>query len=304
MRRFPSFHGLRAFEAAARLGSFLLASEELHLTASAISHQIRALEGYFGRSLFIRHNRQVELTADGQRLFARLSAAFDLIEATCLEIGPNVSTQQQLSLHSAPSFASKWLGPRLPSFIRQHPAVNLHVSATADPADFAKQHDVDLSITYGKPLAQRGVLCEALGTEVIAALAAPAVAARYDLTSPDASHGLVLIDSAVSPVRWSDWFALNQLPFPQDASRPSFDRAALAVAAAAQGLGMVLESTRFAQPELKSGELVRVGRGRFQDISRQLHFLCYREAQQELPKIAAFRKWLVDAVAADTLVEG
>ena len=180
MRRIPNFHGLRAFEAAARLGSFLLASQELHLTPSAVSHQIRALEAYFGRPLFVRQYRQVQLTEEGKRLFERLYEALERIEAACAELSPNSAEEQRLSLHCAPSFASKWLGPRLPSFMREHPTINLHLASSADPIDLARRDEFDMNIAYGSLVPSRGVVFEPLGTESVAALAAPAVAARYD----------------------------------------------------------------------------------------------------------------------------
>ncbi|MBE7204521.1 MAG: LysR family transcriptional regulator, partial [Parafilimonas terrae] len=112
MRRIPSFPALRAFESAARLGSFARASEELHLTPSAVSHQIRALERGFERPLFRRANRQATLTADGERLLAGLSDAFDAIEAVCAELKPPAaSLKAALAVHCTPSFAAKWLGP-------------------------------------------------------------------------------------------------------------------------------------------------------------------------------------------------
>lgn len=296
MRQIPSLHGLRAFESAARLGSFLFASEELHLTPSAISHQIRTLEKHFGRPLFIRHNRQVELTLEGERLFTEIAGAFDTIEAACAEFAPRSAKSQRLSLHCAPSFASKWLGPRLTAFMRGHPAINIRVTANADPVDFARQEQIDLAIAYGKPPAAHGVSAEPLGLELIAALAAPQVASKCDITKPTAKKGMVLIESAVSPVRWSDWFALNGLSSPKGAERPSFDRGALSVSAAAQGLGFALESTRFAQDELKNGELVRAGEGRLRDVRREMHFLCYRTAQRDLKKIVVFRRWLLAAI--------
>ena len=86
MRKLPSLQSLRAFEAAARLQSFLLASEELHLTPSAISHQVRGLEAYLGQSLFTRSNRRVELTDSGARLLGTLSTVFDMVEEACLDL--------------------------------------------------------------------------------------------------------------------------------------------------------------------------------------------------------------------------
>lgn len=296
MRRLPSFHALRAFEAAARLESFLLASTELRLTPSAISHQVRGLEEHFGKPLFLRRNRQVTLTAEGRRLLARLTPAFDAIEVACAELTPTPQARA-LALHCAPSFASKVLGPRLPAFLRDHPEIGLHLSASADPIDLTRQEDFDLAIAYGAAAGLPGIVVEPLGRERIAALAAPALAARLDLANPRVFAEVALVESVRSPVRWPDWFQLNGLPLPSGGARPSFDRGALAVSAAAQGLGLALESTRFAQQELAAGELVILGGGRFRDLERELHFLCYRQAQRDLPRIAAFRRWLLDVLS-------
>lgn len=293
MRKIPSLHALKAFESAARLESFLLASAELHLTPSAISHQVRGLEKYFGRRMFVRYNRQVQLTAEGSRLMSQLTSAFDAIESACADLSHPPQTQE-LALHCSPSFASKWLGPRLQSFVQQHPAINLRLSASADPIDLTRQEDIDLAIAYGKAPAGRGIVIESLGTEQIAALATPVLAARLDPADPASMAQFVLIQSSVSPVRWSDWFVLNGLPVPDGgAPRPSFDRGALAVSAAVQGLGVALESERFAQEELAKGDLVRVGGNRFRSVEQRMHFLCYRAAQRDLPKIVAFRRWLL-----------
>src|ERR1700761_4398348 len=113
MRRMPNFVLLRSFEAAARLESFARAAEELHLTPSAISHQVKELEEYFGRPLFLRRNRRIEPTAEAQRLLTSLSRVFDVIETACndVSLAPNA---QVLAVHCAPSLAAKWLAPRLP----------------------------------------------------------------------------------------------------------------------------------------------------------------------------------------------
>lgn len=290
---------MRAFEAAARLESFQLAGAELHLTPSAVSHQIRALEGHFGKPLFVRHNRQVELTAEGRRLLGRLSEAFDLIEAACGELTPG-SGRQKLVLRCAPSFASKWLGPRLATFLRAHPLVNLRLFASADPVDLARADDVDLAIVYGEAPSGGAVGVLPLGEERILPMAAPQVARETNLARIDAQDTPALIESTLSPVRWADWFEMNAMKLPRDVSGPSFDRGALAVAAAEQGLGIALESTRFAEEELSRGTLVPVsGPGR-QPPCRPLHFLCVRKAQSDVAQIAAFRDWLLAEVAKDT----
>ena len=298
MRRIPSFLALRAFESAARLGSFARASEELHLTPSAISHQVKALEQHFGRPLFVRLSRQVELTAEGDHLLGSLTPAFDSIEAACTEIG-RTQNEEVLALHCAPSFASKWLGPKLPSFLNGHPGINLRLSASAEPIDLTRHEDLDLVIAYGSAPSRRGVVAEPLGVEIVTALAAPRLATACERAGDLSLDGVALIESAVSPVRWSDWCGLNGLPPPSSGSRPSFDRGALAVSAAVQGLGIALESTRFAHDELAKGELVAFGGSRWRGVPRVLHFLCYRSAQRDLGKIAAFRSWLLQAASED-----
>ena len=172
MQRTPSLHALRAFEAAARLGGFARASEELHLTPSAISHQVRALETHFGRALFVRASRQVILTPEGERLLAALSQAFGTIQAVCAELSPP-ARKQDLSVHCTPSFAAKWLGPRLPSFMTQHPGINIRLSTNAEPLDLLRHEQIDVVIAYGSVRKSSAVTARSLGHEEIAALCSP-----------------------------------------------------------------------------------------------------------------------------------
>ncbi len=299
MYRFASFHALRAFEAAARGGSFTAAGAELNLTPSAISHQVRALEAHFGRALFTRKGIKVVLTEGGARLAAELTAAFGQMHSACASFAA-VAPRQELAVHCAPSFASTWLGPRLPAFMRAHPAITLRLSTGAEPVDLTR-HEVDLVISYGSALNRPGLVVESFGPEEIVALCTPAMAAQRDPS--DANIGEWLIDSSVNPVGWADWFTLNNLPRPAPARRPAFDRGALAVSAAAQGLGIALESRCFALEELASGALVLWGAGRYRPAVRALHFLSYREAQRDAAPLVAFRAWLAQALrqsAAET----
>lgn len=289
MRKLPSFFALRAFEAAARLNSFTLAGRELHLTPSAISHQVRALEEYFGKSLFERHNRRIDLTPDGTRLLGGLTGAFDAIEAICADLEPS-PRRNALVVHCAPSFAAKFLGPRLPDFMRRYPQISIQLLSGAGPVDLTRREELDIAIIYGGVEPMAGTVIEALGDEDVTALCRP------DLAAADPSH-LTLIDSSVSPVRWSDWFQLNGLTMPAQQARPSFDRGALAISAACQGLGVALESRRFALDELARGELVELGQGRLRAIRRPMHFLCYRDRHKTAGPITAFRSWLQECVA-------
>lgn len=294
MRHLPSLTSLRAFEAAARLKSFSRAGEELHQTPSAISHQIRSLEAHVGRALFLRQHRQVELTGDGTRLLDQLGRAFDMIEATCNELRP----QETLSLHCVPSFASKWLGPRLPGFMQANPGIRLSMAASADAIDLLAHDEYDLAIAYGDVAASKGIVVQTLGPEDIVPLAAPALlAGRSDIGSAEIAQ-LPLIESAFNPLTWSDWAALQGIDLPQARRILSFDRAHLAISAAVDGMGVALETTRFAQQELSRGTLVRLDAG-LKPVRRALHSLLYRQVQSTQPQIAAFRTWLIAACEAD-----
>ena len=295
MRHLPPFPALRAFETAARLGSFAAAGAELHQTPSAISHQIRALEAWFDRRLFLRTVRRVTLTSDGQRLLVELSTAFDLIEDACTMLRPTAK-RSGLSVHCSPSFASKWLAPRLSHFYRAHPAITVRLTSSAEPVDLKSQPEIDVDITYGSPPTRAGVVVESLGDEPTVPLAAPGIFKGALPSRPSDLARFTLIDSKLNPVQWADWYKLNGVKLPAR-ERPLFDRGSLAVAAAVDGLGIALESRRFAELELERGELVVIEGPMFRRIERATHFLCYRKTSEEREPIVVFKQWLASELA-------
>ncbi|MGF6408495.1 LysR substrate-binding domain-containing protein [Paraburkholderia sp. MM5482-R1] len=296
MRRIPNFVLLRAFEATARLQSFTLAAKELFLTQSAISHQVRELEDYFGRPLLVRHNRRVETTAEGARLQQSLGRVFDVIEAACNEVSL-APTSQVLALYSAPSFAAKWLGPRLPQFMNDNPDVTIRLSSGATPIDLTRAREVDVAISYGSAAQRPGVVTVAMGAERVAPMCSPALL-REGVNVRDLINEVTLIDSQLSSITWSDWFSHNGMKLP-DRPRPSFDRAALVLSAAVDGMGVALETTRLAERELARGDLVILGDSEFVPLSRETHFLSYRVDDGNTDKIKRFREWLYAAVGLD-----
>lgn len=296
MRRIPNFVLLRAFEAAARLESFTLAAHELHLTPSAISHQVRELEDHFGRPLFVRRNRRVDLTAEGRRLFLSLARVLDAMEAACSEV--TLAPQEQvLALHCAPSLAAKWLGPRLPEFLQQHPNITVRLSTGAEPIDLTQVREVDVAISYGFALERSGIEVIALGAESIVPLCSPKLLLD-DMSDESRIASLWLIESQLSQVSWRDWFLLNGLPQPPR-PRLSFDRGALAISAAVDEMGVTLESTRLAEREIARGDLVRFGGDRFKSISRETHFFMQRANERHIEKVRIFREWLFSKVQVD-----
>ena len=285
----PNYVLLRAFEAAARLESFTLAAKELHLTQSAISHQIKELEEYFGKPLFFRKNRKVEPTSEGRRLLESLSRIFDVIEAACNEVtlAPN---SQVLALHCSPSFAAKWLSPRLPEFIKANPDITIRMTSGAEPIDLLRNQEIDVAISYQFTPTGPGITSVSLGEEKIIPMCSP------DLIDPTVSveelmSKLTLIESSLNLHTWERWFEINHLKNPSS-RKMSFDRAALSISAAVDGIGAVLESVRFAERELSRGELVELGQKIFLPTTDRTHFLSYRSNTQNSQKIKLFNEWI------------
>ena len=295
MRRLPSFYALRAFEAAARLGSFARASEELHLTPSAVSHQVRTLEDYFGRKLFEADSRAKVLTADGERLAAGLTRSLDAIETACAEVTPRLSSST-LTVHCGPSFAAKWLGPRLSRFMERHPTISIRMSSGAGSFDLARNEQTDIAIVYDQMPTGAGMVIDSLGEEDVVAVCSPSLAAGLPDFSRRTMMALPLIESSVSPVRWSDWFAANGLGCHPQTPTSGFDRGALAIAAAVHGMGVALETERFLEAELMSGQLVVLGLGQFRPVRYVLHRLLSRTGGHVPHRVRVFRTWLLDEV--------
>ncbi|MCQ9617457.1 LysR family transcriptional regulator [Paenalcaligenes niemegkensis] len=223
MRALPNFAWLKAFEAAARLESFSLAAEELHLTPSAISHQVKNLEHHFGRPLFVRHNRRVNLNALGQTFYRELQPLLDGLAQLCRETQGESGQTNTLTLHCAPSLAVKWLGPRLSEFMHANSQLAIHLRTDAVAPDLRQATDIDCVISYGQaPSPDPYLVVEALAAEPLVPLCSPQLYARLALSQPWYLN-LPLIDSTLSPVTWADWFGSKGMAAPLG-PRLSFDR--------------------------------------------------------------------------------
>jgi DNA-binding transcriptional LysR family regulator len=276
---------IRAFEAAARTGSFRDAANELHLTPSAISHAIRKLEGMMSTTLFERSARSVRLTPAGENLMRHAGAAFDNLRRGIEEVagrGP-----QLLRVHCAPSFAAQWLAPRLGRFIKAEPRLEVRLAASAEYARFGND-DFDLDIVYGQPRAE-GVEIVSLGEETITPLCSPEIARK--IRKPKDLFSQVLIRSEVKQVQWHQWFVANGLESPAIHGM-RLDRSFLAIAMASSGLGVTLESTRLAEREIATGRLIAPLAGRSVDIRYVGHHLVFPRSSRERRAVRAFTDWI------------
>jgi DNA-binding transcriptional LysR family regulator len=274
----------------ARRRSFALAAVELHLTASAISHQVSRLESHLGVRLFERSAHGVRLSVAGARYLERVSGALAAIAAATEDLRQGL--RNSLYVHSAPSIASLWLMPRLHRFAQAHPDIALNLSAAHTPSDFALgQADVD--IRYGVPPwgDQGDLVVEPLFEERIVPLASPAFIRARQLRRIPQLLDVPLIQSNVSVVQWSDWLkAFSDLRAPERFAL-RFDRAQMSLDAATQGLGVALESATNAGGHLADGRLQAVF-GLDQAVRVKAHFAVYPARHAQRPPVEAFLAWL------------
>ena len=232
----PAVANLLAFEAVARRRSFALAAAELHLTASAISHQVARLESELGVRLFERSAHGVRLSAAGEQYLVRVGGALLAITSATEDLRHGVSNS--LYVHCAPSLASLWLMPRLRAFAQAYPEIALNLSAAHSHSDFALGQ-ADIDIRYGVPQ-WPDLVVEPLFEERIVPLASPAFIREHRLKRPEQLPDLPLIQSNVSVVQWSDWFAACMDKRAPERFAVRFDRAQMSLDAATQGLGCLL----------------------------------------------------------------
>jgi DNA-binding transcriptional LysR family regulator len=287
MSSLPPVTNLQAFEAVARRRSFALAAAELHLTASAISHQVARLESHLGVRLFERSAHGVRISVAGETYLSRVGGALAAIAAATEDLRQGVSNS--LYVHSAPSIASLWLMARLHAFAEAYPDIALNLSAAHTPSDFELgQSDID--IRYGVPN-WPDLVVEPLFEESIVPLASPAFIQKHRLKRPEHLLGVKLIQSNVSIVQWSDWFAAFTDMRAPDRFAVRFDRAQMSLDAATQGLGVALESATIAGKHIAERKLRPVF-GLDKAVKLKAHFAVYPARHAKRPPVEAFLSWL------------
>jgi DNA-binding transcriptional LysR family regulator len=287
MASVPPVASLQAFEAVARRRSFALAATELHLTASAISHQVARLESQLGVRLFERSAHGVRLSTAGDAYLSRVGGALSAIASATDDLRQGVSNS--LYVHSAPSLASLWLMPRLRAFAQAHPDISLNLSAAHTHSDFALGQ-ADIDIRYGVPQ-WPNLVVEPLFEERIVPLASPAFIQEHRLKRPEHLLDVPLIQSTVSVVQWPDWIAAFTDQRAPDRFSVRFDRAQMSLEAAMQGLGVALESTTNAGRHIAERKLRPVF-GLDKAIKVKAHFAVYPARHARRPPVEAFLGWL------------
>jgi LysR family glycine cleavage system transcriptional activator len=293
-RRLPSLTSLRAFEAAGRHLSFTKAAEELTVTQAAISHQVKALEDYLNVPLFLRLPRQLQLTKAGKILLPVVRNAFDRIAATVTDLGMPVSGTA-LKIRLAPSFAAKWLSPRLDDFRRKHPHIELSLTHSNEAADFSRQA-IDIAITYGTG-DWRGVVSDrVLNIDFFPVCAPQFMQGQHPLSKVEnLVHYKLLHDTDNSA--WSDWLLLAGVETVDPQRGTVVDDTNVLIQAAIDGLGIALGSSHFVADHLASGRLVRPF-----DITLHNDYAYYvvcPKTHLKRPVVAVFKSWLMDQARED-----
>ena len=283
----PPLNGLRAFEAAARHGSFTRAADELHVTQTAISHQIRKLEDQLGVRLFVRSPGHVHLTAAAEAYLAAVHEAFDHLRTATARLRGE-DGRRALRVSTTPSFATTWLVPRLAAFQEAHPEIQVEVSTSMALVDFRRE-EIDMAIRYGRG-AWPGLRATWLLSDDIVPVCTPALAARLHTPADLAGERLI----AISTYRdmWQRWLtAAGQKPELAEHATV-FDMPILAIQAALGGMGIALVQGPLVEAELAAGRLV-VPFG-LQLPSEMGFYIVAPEPTADRPEIALLRAWLLD----------
>lgn len=252
----PPLNALRAFEAAARLLSFTAACQELSVTQAAISYQIRKLESYLGVELFVRLNREIQLTAAGYEFYQTVRQAFDLIYRSAVSINPERNSDH-LCISVTQSFGSKgWLMTRLDQFLVLEPKVEIAVQATDQLANFGND-GVDLAIRYAKHI-NPSLYHTKLFSESIFPVCSPGFMRMHNLTRPAQLLGLPLLHDMMTDCDWSAWLRTAGVKCDKLRVRQhSFGHSILAINAAVAGQGVALGRTPLVIDELTNGWLAQ-----------------------------------------------
>lgn len=277
---------LVAFEACARLQKFTAAAEELSLTQSAVSRQIRALEDIVGVDLFVRERQTVRLTPAGEAYAEELRQALRAIAQATLRLkaSPDAGT---LTLAILPTMGTRWLAPLLPDFTRANPGVTLNLVTRLEPFNMEAE-GVDAALHYGAPEWPRAEL-DLLFDETVVPACSRALKAQHGFAAPADLLAAPLLHLASRPQAWADWFGAQGLAATGGAGM-NVDQFATAMQAASAGLGVALLPEFLFQDEMARGDLVSAVDVRSRSAGR--YYLACAAHRAWYPPLTAFRRWI------------
>jgi LysR family glycine cleavage system transcriptional activator len=291
----PSLNALRVFEAAARHLSFTLAAKELHVTQTAVSHQIKLLENELGAVLFRRTPRRLALTPSGSAWAAELGPIFSRLLAVNRRLRKPARAERPLvSVSTIPSLGTRWLAPRLGRFLSRHPDIDVRISASDHLVDFAVE-PIDVGIRYGKGR-YPGLLSEKLSDDAFVVVCAPAVLSRRKVRSPRDLEGQTLLEDD-HPHAWQEWLGRQKVRL-GSYRRTVLDDSSMLLEAAVRGHGFALSRWSLSVDEVSLGRLV-LPFPKIAPLPTGLsYWLAAPSESYRRPEVAAFREWLREEVAS------
>jgi LysR family glycine cleavage system transcriptional activator len=284
----PPLKALQAFEAVSRQATFAQGAAELGVTPSAVSHQIQLLEAFLGVALFQRKAGKATLTHAGQLYAQEVRSAFDVITNATSLVAPK-SQSEHLVIACSPSFATKWLQPRIPDFLREHPGLKVRLFTMSSHEAFDKD-SCDVAIVYRKPTETR-VYGEPLIMDRLRPLCSPSLSAALALRTPDDLSRATLIHS-VNVLSWSEYFRRIGCNAVQPQNELWLNPSSMAIDAAVGGLGVILESELLAEQELQAGRLVAPFESRAFSVDIGSYFLVRPTGFRHGAQVAMFERWI------------
>ena len=289
MRKLPFLNGIRAFEAAARAGSFTKAAGELHVTPAAISRMVQLLERRLGVPLFERKANRLTPTAAGRAYQGGLTPIFDQLANLTAQVTA-LAGSRVLTVGVGPTFATRWLIPRLADFQKKEPEVEVRFATGGATLPYNDDWTCGVRLGDGH---WPGFMAERLFAADLTPVCSPAIAKR--LKSPDDLRNATLLRVAHASDEWPRWFKAAELAKIR-ARGPEFEYYGQAMQAAADGVGVAMGISPYADDDLKAGRLVAPFK---LSVSKGEHwYLIYREARKDEPAFVAFRGWIMGVAKA------
>jgi LysR family glycine cleavage system transcriptional activator len=293
--RLPPLRSFRVLEAAARHQNYTRTADELHLTHSAVSHQIHALETTLGVRLFERVGRQMRATESGSQLALDVRATLDAL-AAAVERVRGVDSANSITVSVLPSFAAAWLVARLGGFLERHPQIELRLESTTALADF-RNDGVDVAIRYGIGNWD-GLECVKLFDDEVFPTLSPKLRRSARVRTPADLARVPLL--RIRNQSWVPWFAAAGVNQTEPRRGPVFNDSELALQAAIQGQGVVLARGSLAAAKLRAGVLVAPFKQRI--ASPQTCYLVYPPQHARKPSVQLFRDWLLEEISTTSPV--
>jgi LysR family glycine cleavage system transcriptional activator len=291
-RRLPSLNALRAFEAAARLGSVTAAAAELNVTHGAVSRQVKQLEQALGGGpLFHREGTGLRLSDTGVRLLPVLTSAFDMMAAGVAQARRGGASQ--LTVSCLGTFTMRWLIPRLFAFRAAHPEIEIQLSADDGPVDFQRE-GIDFAIRAERPPWPEGMIVTPFIEEEVGPVLSAALQERLNLTEPGDLAKATLLHTDTRSGAWTDWYAaVSAEPVEPDADQ-TFEHFYFMLQAAASGLGVAIGPRQLVDDDIAAGRLVAP----FGFVKSGLSYIALRPRSND-GRAALFESWLVEQAGTD-----